>query len=302
MYDQTGLGGIDFDAKGLDDTVKRGARAFAKNLPSIIALLTVFLTGAIIWTDIKIKDILTLNFALEAVMLLFIFWMMYLSMNENGMRAGKCDKGYIESRAKYQIARKKALGEGYDKLSRFCEEYRKSELERAQGALLVKGGVKKEEWERFYIEGERPSFFRKDGISLKKKYYIKRALDIKEIPITPELLFYSDGESSKRSALALTIDRARLKRNGKGLASIAATCFLVASVAVEIAEKPDSASIIYGIIKICSLLFIGFKGYMNGVLLYASDAIAFYTSRSDFLNLYFLSCWSQGEKEILVTE
>ena len=106
---------------------------------------------------------------------------------------------------------------------------------------------------------------------------------MKPIRLTPEMLMYEDGRATSRHPIALSIEKAHLIRNTMGLSYIVISTFMVISVAVSVAEDPNRASVIYGLVKIASLIFTGIRGYSAGVLLYSVDAVAFHDSRTDLL-------------------
>lgn len=290
---------IDIEIKGFDSAVKKTARSIASSLPTLIAALTVVITAALIWTDITVSDIFSLRFVGEATVLMLVFFMMYLSMNENGVRAGKTDSEYVRSREGYTAARNAVRERGISDLPDFCEWYVRDELERARRDLLSRAGVSYEYLENSLIPiseaiisgragtmtpCEAKTYDEYKRLSCLKKRAVKRALLMKPIRLTPEMLMYEDGRAASRHPIALSIERAHTLRNIRGLAYIAVSTFMVVSVAVSVAEDPNRASVIYGLVKIASLIFTGVRGYSAGVLLYSVDAVAFHDSRTDLLS------------------
>ena len=271
---------------------KRSHSAF----PSLIAALTVIITAALIFTDVTVGDIMTVSFVAEGVLLMLIFWMMYLSMNENGMRAGREDGGYISKRREYLELTDKFRGEELSSLHRFCSYYKDEELRLSREVFLAGYGISYAVFEKYFLPSAFSIIKRKaigDGeyekvyssLSLRQKNAVRRALRMKPIRLMPEMIMSSRGRRS-RSPVPSTIENAQRKRNTFGLVYIALTTLIVVSVAIDIAVFTNAGALVYGLVKILSLVFTGVRGYSAGVLLYTEDATEFYDSMISVLSAY----------------
>lgn len=305
--DDRNLHDIDFEIKGFDSTVKKAARGIASGFPTIIAALSIVILAALMWADITISDLFSLRFVGEGMVLTLIFWMMYLSMNENGIRSGRNDDGYIKARAKYNKVRDSLRLNGIADLSTFCDWYIDDELVRARKGILVRRGVSYELFEKHFlpIRGLVLSSDKKymsliktatpeemahmavyNSLSISKRGAVLLALKIKPIHLTPDMLLVDEHGRVSRNPIAATISRARTRRNAVGLGCIAATSMLIVSIALEVAADPTKAKMIYGLIQVASLIFTGLRGYSAGVLLYSTDAVAFHESRTNVLYMF----------------
>lgn len=271
---------------------KRSNSAF----PSLIAALTVVITAALIFTDVTVGDIMTVSFVAEGILLMLIFWMMYLSMNENGMRAGREDSEYISKRRKYLELTDKFRGEELSSLYRFCSCYKDEELRLSREVYLAGYGISYSVFEEYFLPSAFSVIKRKasgseeyekiySSFSLRQKFALRRALRMKPIKLMPEMIMSSRGKRS-RSPVPSTIERSQRKRNTLGLVYIALTTLIVVSVAIDIAVSPSAGALVYGLVKILSLVFTGVRGYSAGVLLYTEDATEFYDSMISVLSSY----------------
>lgn len=298
---------IDFEIKGFDNTVKKTARSLASGFPTIIAALSIIILAALVWTDITISDLFSLRFIGEGMVLTLIFWMMYLSMNENGVRSGKNDEGYIKAKAKYLAARDALREEGISSLSEFCEWYIEDELIRARKNILLRRGVTYEMFTEYFLpiselllaKDKEYRALKKtasaddlarievyNSLSMLKRSAVIIALKIKPIQLTPDMLLVDEHGRVSRNPIAASISQAHARRNAVGLGCIAATSMMIVSVALNVAAEPTKARVIYGLIQIASLIFTGLRGYSAGVLLYSVDAVAFHESRTNVLYVF----------------
>ena len=305
---------IDFEIKGFDSAVKKTARNIASGFPTIIAALSIVILAALVWTDITVSDLFSLRFIGEGMVLTLIFWMMYLSMNENGVRSGRKDEGYLKAKAKYLEVRDTLREDGISKLSEFCEWYIEDELVRARKNVLLRRGVSYEMFCETFVpiselllakdkeyrilkrsasEDELAKVDVYNSLSIIKRSAVIMALKIKPIVLTPDMLLVDEHGRVSRNPIAASIAKAHAKRNAVGLGYIAATSMMIVSVALNVAAEPTKAKVIYGLIQITSLIFTGLRGYSSGVLLYSVDAVAFHESRTNVL--YIFRDWNNNQ-------
>ena len=233
--------------------LRKSAKTFVENLGKIIALITLFVTALVLFTDVGFGDMRGEEFSSTLLIMLLASYLVYFSMYETGEDAGEKSEEYKESCEKYKTIAASIDGRHISQLRDFCERYSEKDAEYRRSCLLLQAGYERSEYEAY-----------KNGESVDKKALrvFRKADRIKLYALTPTDLLSFDG-SGKRSELR-SPESAKLLRLLLKLIPTTVCSVLTVSIMLSAKENLTSADVIDGIFKISSLLVIGFRAYACG--------------------------------------
>jgi hypothetical protein len=304
------------EAKSINDTIKanskrKGSRNFWKTMPILISTAIVVLTISLIWTDIRIADLLTLRFAADLIAFLLLFYMMFFTLQDSGNNNGKRDPEYVEVQTEYRKQRKDVRDEGAElDIPEFCEFYTKKELRDLRSRILLNANIRYDEWEREYEDLDElvllvplrsRKFERKlrdDTISSenieklrtirklspRKKAAVIKACLLKPINVTPDMMMLDDGENVSRSPVAeKSIKRKQAQKDIFALCRITIMMICAISITGEFIVDTSISTLIFGLVKLVSLAVTGYRGYVTGFTMYTEYGVR---RLNDQINLF----------------
>lgn len=310
-YFNTGV--EDYSATQLKKTINRAKKNLVKNIPGIIVWVILFIVALATFVEFEFQKIATLNFAAASVAYALCTYLMFFLKKNIGMNRGRREKGYLEAKENHETKCKTVLdlySTGVS-LAEFCAAWVMQEYERARKAILSGTGVTEEEWQKFAPLG---SLVRKITIRSKrlkkqlkkekinqqeydllvelkamkgeKKLAIACACLVQKQRLTPSDIIY---ESSNREARERTPISLKSVERKQDITQLITTTVLMFGVMV-ILPVPTSAditirTIIFGLLRVVSLLWTAFYADMSGETLFTVDAVENFKVQDGFLDL-----------------
>ncbi len=236
-----------------ENLIKKGGMLLINNVGKTIAVITLFVTALVTFTDVAFADFKTESFATSAIMLILASYLMYFSLEDAGERLGEESEEYRTALSKYEEEGKRIKGEDVDGLREFCLEYSRQELEYRKKAYVTSHALSVSEFEK-YLSGEKTD--------RRSARIFKKASRLKAIPLTPKALLTKEREN-RRSEL---INPEKFKLFHLILKLIPTTVCMTVTVSVMLTAKEglDAAKVIEGILKLSTLPIVGFRGYASG--------------------------------------
>ena len=247
MKDGLELGIIESDA-----LLKKGYSFIISNIGKTVALITLFVTVLVSFTEISFSDFQNESFTSTLIMMLIASYVMYFSLEDAGENLGHKSDAYKESSAKYEALKEQVSGADISKLRDFCLDYRSRDLEYRRSNLLFSLGYTKEEYEA-YLRGE--------DIAKKTKRALSRVRKLKSADFDVTTLLSSDRRT--RSELK-SPERDRLVLSLIKLIPSTICMIFTVSVIISVKENMTVSGIIEILLKLSTLPIIGLKGYAAG--------------------------------------
>lgn len=250
--------------------MSNGVKSVVQSISSVIAVSTVFVLIGIMFFDIELVEIISIDFAMQSIIIVILYMVIHNALLNNGLRVGKKDEIYLAAHSEYEEMMKR-IGEDTVGIDEFCDECVETEFVRAKKRLLINAGIS---YEKYQSEYEGKKWWQIKLPWVKRKWVVK-ANKLKRILLTPEMILLDDVSMSEREGMPLSRAE-KLKRRIK--TSMAMTvlfgCFTV-SILLEYVEGINSAVVIYTFLKLVGLLWNGAKGYMTGISSFTEDAVEY---------------------------
>ena len=276
---------------------KKTLGSFIGNMGLIVAALTLICTCATFFTDISLASVMTVEFSLSFIILLFCSYTMYFSMADTGARRGAQDEEFLNAKKQYEELRGELEASGgIFSLGEFCHKYTASELISSQKSILLSAGISYREFEENYKGVEKKDLPRELG--KKRIKIISRANSIKPIVLTPDMLLSAGRKSHARNPLAKAPEKQRALHAIGALLPTTLTSFFAVSVVCSIINEPTMATVTECIIKLFALIWNGTKGYAMGYNNISREASEYLLGRCQVLS----SAISEAKKEAKNTE
>ena len=244
--------GLDLGIISSGALMKKGYSFLIANVGKAVAIITLFVTALVSFTEISFSDFGGESFTTTLIMMLLASYIMYFSLEDAGEKLGRDSDGYKSVADKYEVVRSKISGADITALRQFCLDYRNADLEYRRSDMLFSLGYTNEEYAR-YLNGEILS--KKAEKALRRVKKIKRA----ELDAAGLLSkgFKSDGElrDPKSSRIINMIIRL--------IPSTVCMIFTV-SVMINARDNMTAAGVIESILKLSTLPVIGLRGYADG--------------------------------------
>lgn len=232
--------------------VKKGYSFLIANIGKTVAIITLFVTALVSFTEISFSDFGGESFTSTLIMMLLASYIMYFSLEDAGEKLGRDTEGYKSANEKYEALRSEVNGSDITELRKFCIDYRNADLEYRRSNLLFSLGYTEEEYER-YLSGE--DMGKKANKALERVKKMRRAeLD------TATLLSqgrYCEGELKNPKTQHIIHMLIRL------IPSTVCMIFTV-SVMINLKDNMTVSGVIEAILKLSTLPVIGLKGYAAG--------------------------------------
>lgn len=265
MNDSLGLSFADAGKK-----MSNGVRSIVQSLSSVIAISTVFVLVGIMFFDIELVEIISIDFALQSVIIIILYMVIHNALLNNGLRTGKKDEIYLAAHSEYEDMMKR-IGEDTVGIDEFCDECIESEFVRAKKRLLINAGISYEKYQEEF-EGKKR---RQIKLPWTKKKWIIKANRLKRILLTPEMILLDDVSMNDREGMPLSrAEKLKRRIQTSMLMTVLFGCFTV-SILLECVEGINSAVVIYTFLKLVGLLWNGAKGYMSGISSFTEDAVEY---------------------------
>ena len=244
--------GLDLGIIASGALVKKGYSFLIANIGKTVAIITLFVTALVSFTEISFSDFGGESFTSTLIMMLLASYIMYFSLEDAGEKLGRDTEGYKSANEKYEALRSEVNGSDITELRKFCIDYRNADLEYRRSNLLFSLGYTEEEYER-YLSGE--DMGKKANKALERVKKMRRAeLD------TATLLSqgrYCEGELKNPKTQHIIHMLIRL------IPSTVCMIFTV-SVMINLKDNMTVSGVIEAILKLSTLPVIGLKGYAAG--------------------------------------
>ena len=244
--------GLDLGIISSGALVKKGYSFLIANIGKTVAIITLFVTALISFTELSFSDFGSESFTSTLIMMLLASYIMYFSLEDAGEKLGRDSDTYKNASKRYEELKLKIVGSDIADLRKFCIDYKNADLEYRRSNLLFSLGYTEEEYER-YLKGE--DMGKKANKDLGRVKNMRRAeLD------TATLLShgrYSEGELKNPKTQHVIHMLIRL---------IPSTVCMIFTVSVMISLKDNLtvAGVIEALLKLSTLPIIGLKGYAAG--------------------------------------
>ena len=244
--------GLELGIIGSDALLKKGCSFLISNIGKTVALITLFVTVLVSFTEISFSDFQNESFTSTLIMMLIASYVMYFSLEDAGENLGRKSDAYKESSAKYESLKEQVSGADIGKLREFCLEYRERDLEYRRSNLLFSLGYTKEEYDA-YLKGKETQKKAKRDLSRVRK--LKCAELDSTVLLSADRRIKSELKSPERDRLMLSLI--------KLIPSTICMIFTV-SVIISVKENMTVSGIIEILLKLSTLPVIGLKGYAAG--------------------------------------
>ena len=297
--------------------VKRGIyeqkRKLTRRIPDLIVIAIFVIVVLMTFADFKLANVCSWKFALKTVAFVALSYLMYYTKKYLGKQRGRRDKTYQEEKAKHSLACETL--DPYNhlySLSEFCEEWTEDERDKARRRELSGGAVTEEEWKKFeplgqvaakvvyrkkrlakWLERERISEIEYNLLlDLKKlpgskRLAIARACMIEKLRLTPTDILYESVSRDGREQVPINIRKKDIKND---IISLAPLTIMMVGVIAFFPELTGVTlgikTLLYGLMRVLSLLVTAFKGDMNGETIYTVDSVDNFKIQCHFIEMY----------------
>lgn len=293
--------------------INKKKRELTRKIPDLIVISIFIIVVLMTFADFKLANVCTWNFALKTIAFVGLSYLLYYTKKYLGRQRGQRDKTYLEEKEAH--SEKVKTADPYNKeypLSDFCEEWTLEERERARRRELSAGAVAEEEWKRFeplgqvaakivYRKKRLEKLLKLEKISedeyrllceLKKlpgskRLAIARACMIDKLRLTPTDILYESVSRDGREQVPINI---RKKDRRNDIISLAPLTIMMVGVIAFFPEltgvKFGIKTLLYGLMRVLSLLFTSFRGDINGETIYTVDSVDNFKIQCHFLDMY----------------
>lgn len=257
--------------------VKKGYSFLIANVGKTVAIITLFITALVSFTEISFSDFHGESFTSTLIMMLIASYIMYFSLEDAGEKLGRDSDAYKGADEKYGKLRAEISGTDIVDLRSFCLDYRNAELEYRRSNLLFSLGYTEDEYKR-YIKGELTD--------KKAQKDFRRVKKIRCADLDAASLLSSDRR--RDSELKNPESRRLINMMIRLIPSTVCMLFTV-SVMISAKDNLTAAGIIEALLKLSTLPVIGLKGYAAGYEYATESEIAWLEIKSRLLSS-FLKC------------
>lgn len=281
----------------LDDELETGGRRVSKtvlkNFSTIVAVMAMVVLMTMIFADVNVCTTFTLQWAAKLVFYLACMYVLFFSMLSTGIQDGKAQTVYDKVIAAYKEIRESIRNDHeLEALQEWCDEFIETELKNARIKLLRAASIPYTVFVEKYLEGHEPI---PNNISLKKQRAIKKALKLKPIKLTPDMLLNCGSLHVSRSPLGANPNVKLAGRTTAHLLPRTVLMFLVADMVVSVIAEPTWETLITGIIMCFVGLACAASGYETGYKNIVDDTVHFVEKQINLLSQYVL--WTQRKGE-----
>ena len=145
--------GLDLGIIASGSLMKRGYSFLIANVGKTVAIITLFVTVLVSFTEISFSDFKGESFTSMLLMMLIASYVMYFSLEDAGEKLGHESDVYKAAKEKLDSLRCRIGGGDIQALRQFCLDYRNADLEYRRSNKLFSLGYTEEEYKR-YLRGE----------------------------------------------------------------------------------------------------------------------------------------------------
>ena len=257
------------------DLGNKGKRYIVENAGKTVAALTAIVATVLTFLDVALPDLSLRAITTEVVIMLVSSAIIYISLDESGVMAGKGTEVFTAAKSAYDEVRGRITGDMIEPLRDFCLEYSRAALEYRRREALVSEAVSEEE----YLRYKRGEDFDRSHLKL-----FRRIDAMREAPINPRDLV--EGERSGGGESIRNPERRKPLWLILKLVPILLSTLLTVSMIITAKEGLDLSTVLSGIVKLACLPIVALRGYVGGYA-YATETLApWYDRRREILNSF----------------
>ena len=298
------------DANGIEKTYKKAkdnsrkiTRGITDNLSIFAAIAIIVVAILVFFTELELDNLFNFTkIGLTFGILWLCSYLMYITMIESGKKAGNDNSDYnkaLVNNEKYSNALE--ASNNYGGLSTFCNHYIEDELKQTRNNILRSSGIDYVNYQKEYIDKSKKEL-RNQYIGLSKGQIksIILANKQKAIRLTPEMI--TRGAEVNRRNPIRTEPKTKLdvKKGMTAFSSIIVTGFLAITV-LEIIISPTFATFAACMLKLLSIIWSGFKGFMTGYKHIVEDTTGYINDQNELLKNAnaWLTAHPEVEQEVI---
>jgi hypothetical protein len=269
--------GLEFGIIASDALIKKGYSFLIANVGKTVALITLFVTVLVSFTEISFSDLKSESFTTTLIMMLIASYIMYFSLEDAGENLGRKSDAYKDATSKYEELKNGVSGADVGELREFCLGYRNADLEYRRSNLLFSLGYTKEEYES-YLNG--------NPVGKKDARELGRVRKLKSAELDASVLLSSERrtKSELRNPQSYRLMQSLLKL----IPSTVCMIFTV-SVMISVKENLTAAGVIEVLLKLSALPVIGLKGYAAGYEYATESECGWINTKSRLLDSFLKS-------------
>ncbi len=293
--------------------INKKKKELGRKIPDLIVITIFVIVVLMTFADFKLANVCTWRFALKTVAFVVLSYLLYYTKKYLGKERGRRDKTYLDGKKNHNEACQMADPYNQDyPLSLFCEEWTLEERERTRRRELSGGAVTEEEWKKYEPLGQAATkiVYRKKRLvklldrekiseeeyrlicELKKlpgskRLAIAKACMIERLRLTPTDILYESVSKEGREQVPINIKK---KDRRNDIISLAPLTIMMVGVIAFFPElsgvKVGIKTLLYGLMRVLSLLVTSFKGEMNGETIFTVDSVDNFKIQCHFLAMY----------------
>ena len=259
------------------DTLKHGKKHLIAHVGRVIAVLTVILAVILTFAEVTIISDFTRRLTSEIIVLTVAAVLMYFAMQTEGELAGQQNEEYQKQKSAARTAAEGIRADRIDGLSEYVERYVRSELEARRRNLLYAYGYSEVQYTAYLTSHE--------GVARRARRIFRRVERMRPIRLSVNMLL---GDTQRHEpTFTLPTTRRRLLTLGRLLPSLLGMLVTV-SVIIEWHEPFTLSVLMEGAVKLCALLSVGLKGYLDGHEYVVGPLCSHLAQKSRLLNAFLL--------------
>lgn len=292
--------------------LNKKTKEILRNVPSIIAAVILFAVVLMTFADFKFSNIFTVGFAAKSVMFVMASYVMYYTQKILGKRNGSLDPLYLEKKREHTEKAFRAVEGDENDMPEFCEWWPVWEREKTQKRILSGTGIKAEELKRYEVLGKLVALVSLPKRKLEKLLSREKITEeeyrliqeVKQMPgenrlavvravlVTKRTLSPYDiiSESSDREGRDKAPRRLRAIEKKNDLFSLVPLTVMMLGTLTIVPEVVGVdfglKTLLYGLLRVVSILVTAFKGNYNGETLYTVDAVENLIVQCNMLDLF----------------
>lgn len=287
-------------------------RELIRNIPQLISAIICLIVVLMTFADFTFEQIMTPSFAANSALFVILSYGIYYAQKTLGKRTGSANKDYLEYRKKHADTVEEVMQTLTDDytLNDYCAEWSAWEADKARKTLLSGTGVTEAEWQQFKSLGRLSCKATLPTKKLKKELKKEKIsqseydtiIKLKALPgekkltiiqaclITKQKLSSADlvYEAANREARDKTPKHLKKIEHRQDIFSLAPLTLMMAGMLLIVPEignvEFSIKTILYGLMRIFSLLMTAFRGNMNGETIYTVDAVENFQIQISHLN------------------
>ena len=309
-YFNTGV--EDYSATQLKKGFNKLKKDLVKNLPGIIVWVILVLVVLATVAEFEFRKVFSLDFAAQSLVYALCTYLTFFLKKHIGMNRGRQEMGYLEAKRIHEEKVKEVLALFSDgvSLASFCAYWVMQEFNRARKTILSGSGVTDDEWQKFaplgslvhkvsYRTKRLKKQLKKEKINQQeydlllelkamkgeKKLAITCACLVRKQRLTPSDIVYESANREARERTPISLKTVERKQDIIQLASTTAMMFgVMVILPVPTVTEITLQTIIFGLLRVVSLLWTAFYADMIGETLFTVDAVENFKVQDGFLD------------------